>query len=115
MNCLCSQTIKFTFDEISDNKIKSYNLVQRNTPKIQVYRIQFGVTSDRRSMETELANFKRSFDIKTDWHQDGPYYYLKAGNYTSKLSSFKDLKLIRARYPGAIYLVETVNKKLLLD
>lgn len=109
------QTIELTMDSDVLSKVSAYNRSQVNNTTIQVYRIQFGVTSDRRAMETELANFENEFKIKTDWSQKGPYYYMKAGAYRTKLESYPDMMAIRARYGGAIYLVENVKKQFILE
>jgi len=112
---LFGQEIRITMEPEVEQKISAYNRIQINTNTVQVYRIQFGVTSDRRAMETELSNFEENFKIKTDWSQKGPYYYMKAGAYRSKLESFPDMMAIRARYSGAIYLVENAKKQFVLE
>lgn len=112
---LSGQEVKIVMDSDVEQKIAAYNLSQSNINMIQVYRIQFGVTSDRRTMETELSNFESDFNKKTDWNQKGPYYYMKAGAYRSKLESFPDMKAIQEKYSGAIYLVENVKKQYILE
>ena len=112
---LHAQEVRIIMDPEVEQKITAYNRTQSNNNTVQVYRIQFGVTSDRRAMETELSNFEDNFKIKTDWSQKGPYYYMKAGAYRSKLESFPDMMAIRARYSGAIYLVEQVKKQFVLQ
>ncbi len=112
---LYGQQVVITMEKDLEQKISIYNTSQSNINTIQVYRIQFGVTSDRRTMETELSNFENDFNIKTDWNQKGPYYYMKAGAYRSKLESFPDMKAIQSRYSGAIYLVEKVKKQFILE
>ena len=109
-----AQVVRIIMDKEVEQQIGDFNRTQANTSTIQVYRIQFGVTSDRREMETELSNFKNDFKIKTDWNQKGPYYYMKAGAYRTKLESFPDMQAIQARYSGAIYLVESVKKQFVL-
>lgn len=110
-----AQEVRIAMESDVEQKISTFNKSQLATSTIQVYRIQFGVTSDRRAMETELSNFKNDFKIKADWNQKGPYYYMKAGAYRTKLESFPDMKAIQARYSGAIYLVETVKKQFILQ
>lgn len=112
---LSGQEVKIVMDADVEQKISIYNTSQSNINTIQVYRIQFGVTSDRRAMETELSNFESEFNLKTDWNQKGPYYYMKAGTYRSKLESFPDMKAIQEKYSGAIYLVENVRKQYILE
>ncbi len=109
-----AQDVRIIMDKEVEQQINDFNRTQANTSTILVYRIQFGVTSDRRAMETELSNFENDFKIKTDWNQKGPYYYMKAGTYRTKLESFPDMQAIQARYSGAIYLVESVKKQFVL-
>lgn len=45
----------------------------------------------------------------------GPYYYLKAGAYRTKLEGYADMKAISTKYPGALFIVEKVKKQLILD
>lgn len=112
---LNAQEVKIIMEPDVEQKIAAYNKIQSAANTVQVYRIQFGVTSDRRAMETELSNFEQDFKIKTDWSQKGPYYYMKAGAFRSKLESFPAMMAIRAKYSGAIYLVENVKKQFVLE
>ena len=109
-----AQVVRITSDIDVEKQSGDFNRNQANTSTIQVYRIQFGVTSDRREMETELSNFKNDFKIKTDWNQKRPYYYMSAWVYLSKFESFPDMQAIQVRYSGSIYLVESVKKQFVL-
>lgn len=110
---LNGQSVNVSFDASCESKLSAYNQIQRNTQTMKVYRIQFGALSDRREMESVLQRFKSKYDIETDWHQNGPYYYMKAGYYRSKMESYPDMMAIRNEYPASIYIVETVKKQLL--
>ncbi|MCB0604487.1 MAG: hypothetical protein KDC25_06435 [Saprospiraceae bacterium] len=110
-----AQEVKISMDSDVESQIAAYNKSQKAIATIPVYRIQFGVTSDRRVMETELANFKREFNLKVDWFQKGPYYYLTAGAYRTKLEGYPDMKVINERFGSAIYLVENVKKQYVLE
>ena len=107
-------TINFSIDQASQEKIDAYNKANRAEKEVKVYRIQYAVVSDRMAMENELRKFQSSFAQNTDWHQKGPYFYMKAGAYQSKMHAFSDMSAIRKAYPGAIFIVESVKKRLLL-
>ena len=111
---LQSQTIYFNIDQASQEKIDAYNRANRAEKEVRVYRIQYAVVSDRMAMEQELRKFQSNFAQTTDWHQKGPYFYMKAGAYLSKMEAFTDMSAIRRSYPGAIFIVEPVKKRMLL-
>ncbi|HQW56010.1 MAG TPA: hypothetical protein PK076_07775 [Saprospiraceae bacterium] len=115
MSAACTaQTVSFRMDSESATRINAYNAAEQRVNTVKVYRIQYAVMSDRMAMEMEIRKFKSDFDIVTDWHQKGPYYYMKAGAYQSKLAAFSDILAIRKVYPGAIFVVEEAKKRLLL-
>lgn len=112
---LNAQKVTITIDEDVKAQVMAYNNEQLSKRMIPVYRIQFGATSDRRAMETELANFKSEFNLKADWFQKGPYYYLKTGVYRSKLEAYPDFKAISSKYGSAVFIVENVKKQFVLE
>jgi hypothetical protein len=109
-----AQTVEFNIDADCKAKLDAYNAALKAENQVKVYRIQYAVLSDRMAMESEMKKFTKAFPLFTDWHQKGPYYYLKAGAYLSKLDAFGDMLAINKIYPGAIYIVESVKKRRLL-
>lgn len=111
---LSAQTIEFSMDNDCRTRVDEYNAALQTETQIKVYRIQYAVLADRMAMETEMKKFSRLFSLFTDWYQKGPYYYLKAGAYLSRLDAFSDMLAISKYYPGAIYVVDSVKKRKLL-
>jgi len=105
-----AQSFNFILDQVATIKIGAYNNLKSSSKNMQVYNIQFGVISDRRAMDQELANFAAAFDLKPTFSQNGPYYYLKCGNYLSKLEGYYDYRRIVEKYPGAVFMVATISK-----
>ena len=110
-----AQQVAITMDSNTETAVKEYNNNQLAQTMIPVYTIQFKITSDRHEMERELATFRNEYNLKPKWSQKGPYYYLKAGAYRTKLEGYADMKAISTKYPGALFIVEKVKKQLILD
>ncbi len=110
-----AQQTSITLDAATEDAVNNYNRNQLAQTTIPVYTIQFKVTSDRHEMERDLQTFRNEFKIKPKWTQKGPYYYLKAGAYRTKMEGYADMKAISAKYSGAVFIVEKVKKQFILE
>lgn len=111
---LAQQTL-IMLDAATEEAVNNYNRNQLAQTTIPVYTIQFKVTSDRHEMERDLQTFRNEFKLKPKWTQKGPYYYLKAGAYRTKMEGYADMKAISAKYSGAVFIVEKVKKQFILE
>lgn len=77
----------FVFDEdiYLKRAVDVYKSLNFSKEKVTVWRVQILATSDRREMETQLQNLKRSFTRqKFTWDFVVPFYYLKTGLFSTK-------------------------------
>ena len=96
--------------------MRSYIGQNHQETHIQAWRIQVVTTDDRRKMEQARAKFRSLYpNISTDWKQVAPWYMLKAGAYKRKLDLEGFLLQVKRNFPGAIPIMDQVEKTQLLS
>ena len=102
-------------DRISE-MMSIYKKANEQENFVQAWRIQIITTDDRRKMETARAKFNGLYPaIKTNWKHVSPWYHLKAGAYKNKLELQGFLIQVKRNFPGAIPIMDRVQKEELLS
>ena len=82
---------------------------------VKVWRIQILSTSDRREMETALANFKAVYpEMIVDWKHVSPNYQVRAGYFENKNRLMPLMLEIKKSFPSATPVYDNVSKKSIL-
>ena len=82
---------------------------------VKVWRIQILSTSDRREMETALANFKALYpEMMVDWKHVSPNYQVRAGYFENKNRLMPLMLEIKKSFPSATPVYDNVSKKSIL-
>lgn len=96
--------------------MNAYKGSNQQQTHVQAWRIQIITTDDRRKMEQARAKFNQMYPrIQTDWKQVPPWYMLKAGAYKRKLDLEGFLLQVKRDFPGAIPIMDQVEKTQLLS
>ena len=79
-------------------------------PKIPGYRIQLFFDSERAAVNSARSQFLNEFSrIDTYVEYNSPYYYLKVGDFRTRLEAEKIKAAMEAQFPTSFIIEEDIN------
>lgn len=78
-----------------------YLRINKSITHISGWRITVLTTTDRRLMEQTRTSFQQQFSMKTKWEYIEPYYYLKAGAFSTRSDAVFTLENIKKKFTSA--------------
>jgi len=96
--------------------MNDYLLKNQQNPTQKAWRIQIITTNDRRKMESAISKFREYFpDYETNWSHENPYYKVKVAAFETKEDLHSFLLQVKQHFPGAIPVVDDIQKSELVE
>ena len=93
------------------NFMSKYSEKNGQSSSVKAWKIQIITTNERRDMEKAISEFHQYFpDYETNWFHENPYYKVKVGAFETKEDLFAFLLAVKQYFPGAIPVVDDIEK-----
>jgi len=91
--------------------MSKYSEKNNQSSTVKAWKIQIITTNERRDMEKAIGEFRRYFpEYETQWFHENPYYKVKVGAFETKEDLFAFLLAVKQYFPGAIPVVDDIEK-----
>ncbi len=96
--------------------MNDYLLKNRQSSQQKAWRVQIITTNDRRKMENAIAKFEKYWpEYETQWSHENPYYRVKVAAFEEKEDLYAFLLEVKQHFPGAIPVVDDIEKSELVE
>jgi len=93
------------------NKKEVNHTIRTNAPVVSAmgYRVQIYYGSDRKAVYREQSRFTASYDYPTYITYKEPNYYLRTGDFRTRLEAQKFMNTLKGTYPTLFIFREKIN------